>query len=367
MTIINLIINFIANGISAYSMSGNYGKDSAYAYLFYSVCAYGLPLIIGAMADYVTYRLKDKTALIHRRFYWGIIVLGAIFSLTGMYAGFYALGAGNALVTVGCCLGAASDNSGRKVRGSAVGMVLAAGIPGILVGDVLADFTSLRLIIQNVWIVLLLLMVLIGLIYIVCRERNLQFVTAEPGEIDGELINNPSENSKEAAVETSEYKDKKYKDKKYNNKYKIDSSKTSLKRDTKALLGDWGSALGCLLLSGLCAYVYVRNNYEWQTELVPAVVSVVLATLGMIAGSMAWDFFEKSRKVILIIVAAVMAVIAFAMSMFDFTYIRVVALLLANTAMAISVCGACKRLKNIRGLVIGLSCAGGMISAILAV
>lgn len=277
MLAIYSIIHFIANGISAYSMSAKYGKDSAYAYLFYGICAYVVPMLLGIVCDVVTSKLKIDAGPVRRRFYWGITMLGTVFVLVGMYFGLYALGVGNALVTMGSLLGCMHDDTGKRSGAKGIGIILAAGIPGLWVGNVAADFTSAYRYIQNVWIASAIIMALVGFMYIIYKERSLQFVAVKQ---DSDAYN--------GVAETDEVIQDKF-----SPSYLV-------------------VAFGCILISALGAFVATKVIYDWRTNIVASVLVLLAVVVGRAGGSIVASVI-KSKKVsiLLMLVLGVLGVVAF--------------------------------------------------------
>lgn len=340
MLAIYSIIHFIANGISAYSMSAKYGKDSAYAYLFYGICAYVVPLLLGIVCDVVTSKLKIDAGPVRRRFYWGVTMLGMVFALVGMYFGLYALGVGNALVTMGSLLGCMHDDTGKRSGAKGVGIILAAGIPGLWVGNVAADFTSAYRYIQNVWIASAIIMALVGFMYIIYKERSLQFVAVKQ---DSDAYN--------GVAETDEVIQDKF-----SPSYFV-------------------VAFGCILISALGAFVATKVIYDWRTNIVASVLVLLAVVVGRAGGSIVASVI-KSKKVsiLLILVLGVLGGVAFVFGSYmlgsaggangiaSTSSVRiifgVVAHLLMNVLLSMIAFYLVDRYKKLRGVSLGLMYVG---------
>ena len=353
MIVINSIIHFLINGISAYSMSAEYGRDSAYAYLFFMLCATVPILPAGIIADYVTSKFNKNALLVSRRFYWGIAVLGILFSLLGMYAGQYALGVGNALVTVGCGLGCMEnmslDGEKKKKRGAAeTGLFLASGVPGVLIGEILADFTSVRVIIQNVWIVLTILMTLIGFIFIVFREYNFQYVAVDEKGL-------PDRNA-ERAGEASDSDGSSEKGPAGNRK------KLSVKEIIKNIL----LVLSATAAVAGCSFHIHRMNLDWHTELLPVMATVLLMVAGIAVGSVLADSLAETKWKLVYAAALILSVATVAVGMFcTDNILGIIVLLIAGMVSVFVLCRLEICFVNRKGTVLGFMSIGMLVGFLL--
>lgn len=330
MVAIYSVINFIVNGISAFSMSAKYGKDSAYAYLFYGLCAYVIPLLIGIVCDVVVSKIKNNTGLIHRRFYWGVTVLGVVFSLLGMYFGLYALGVGSALVTTGAGLGCMHIDSGKSSNVKYIGLFLAVGSPGLWIGNVLADFTSVQVYIQNIWIALMIIMVVIGFMYIIYRERSFQFVAVkQPDDI---------------YTEQNE---------------KIEETGDGRFRPTYIL-----AVAGCMVIAAYSSYMLQAVDFDWRKMLVPSLAAVFATAIGRGLGPFLIGKI-KSRKVS-VCIAALICVTAIGGFFFkQYMAVGIIELLLVGCLMSGALYFSSYKYRKLRGLSIGMTCLGSFIGFLL--
>ncbi len=183
MLAINSVLHFIVDGICAYSMFGTYGADGTQNYLFYNLFAFALQMPIGALADLVLLKIGEKNGMIIKRFYFSVMLLGVIFTVIGMFAGFLALGVGNALFHIGGGMRTIKDDTEKKLFGRGLGVFVAPGALGIFAGKFLADLGLTEVVVRNVWIGIALLMILLGFMRLWYEERHLVFVETRPGSI----------------------------------------------------------------------------------------------------------------------------------------------------------------------------------------
>lgn len=322
MVAISLIVNFIVNGISAYAMSAKYGIEGTTLYVVFTVCAYALPILIGGVSDIVSAKLRKNSGLVLRRFHWGITILGLLFSLIGMYAGVYALGVGNALTVVGSGMSIIHDDSGKKVSVFPIATFLAVGIPGYWVGNVLAGFTSLYVYIQNLWIALSIIIVAVGLLYIVYRERSFQFVSIGKSE----RTNNPG-----IDVETKE------------------TVKEKIGLLYVALL-TWQ-----LISSSIGAFEACIYNYGWYDQLLLSVIKLGVVVLGLVCGGLIAQVY-CARKSIFFSIAGILSVLAAVFIIVPGTYLLVgmASLFFTNIVMAMLASRITTEYPRVRGISIGI-------------
>lgn len=330
MVAIYSVINFIVNGISAFSMSAKYGNDSAYAYLFYGICAYVFTLIPGIVCDVVTSKIKNNTGLIHRRFYWGVTLLGIIFSLLGMYFGLYALGVGNALVTVGAGLGCMHRDSGKSNGAKNIGIFLAAGVPGLWLGNVLADFTSVQVYIQNIWIALMIIMIVIGFMHIIYRERSLQFVALKQTE----NIYSDSRADREEAEGNEE------------------AEGGAGFKPVYILI-----VLACLIISAVGGFILKEISFDWRQMLILSLVSLLAMAAGRLLGAYL-PCVIKSRTLRVVVSIGIGALAVTGIFFRKIAAVGIAELLLTNVLMSGSIYFSTYNYKKLRGLSLGIACTG---------
>lgn len=329
--IIYSIIHFIAYGISSYSMSAYYGKDSAYAYLFYGICAYALPVILGGVCDIVTSRLKHDSGLIHRRFYCGVTLLGALFSLIGMYWGLYALGVGNALITIGAGLGSMHDDTGKKNNARYIGIFLGAGIPGLWIGNILAEFTNIQVIVQNVWIASMCIAVLVCVMYLLYRERSFQFVSVAQSDDIYSAVQTSGEKGEPAERFKPIY-----------------------------LLG----LMLCIASAFLCSAIALRVRFDWKTMLYPSVGTIVAMAAGRVLGGTVTEHVKK-RKILILLGIGAAALAGVLWGFKDNIVPGIMCLSAINFLMSMTVYYIADRYPKLRGITLGAAYLGLFIGFLL--
>ena len=136
MLIINSILHFVIDGICAYMMFGVYGANDTSAYLFYNFCAFALQMPFGALADLVCIRMFGADSQKKKKFYQLITIMGIIFTVTGMFAGYIVLGIGNALFHVGGGLRTILDDRSNHKKGADLGIFVSPGALGLFAGRI---------------------------------------------------------------------------------------------------------------------------------------------------------------------------------------------------------------------------------------
>ncbi|MBR4277853.1 MAG: hypothetical protein IKQ28_05400 [Lachnospiraceae bacterium] len=174
MLVINAILHLLIDGICAFSMFGKYAERGAEAYLFYNLFAFALQMPFGALCDAVCSKLSGR--LVIKRFYWGVTLLGVLFTILGMAFGFPALGVGNALFHIGGGLTSIKEDDERKLKGAGLGAFVAPGAIGIFLGKELSAFSSLGVYIRNAFIFLTLALVLAGFLRLYYEEKHFIFL-----------------------------------------------------------------------------------------------------------------------------------------------------------------------------------------------
>lgn len=331
MLTINSIFHLIIDAICAYSIFGFYGVDNLNAYIIYNLCAFTLQMPFGAVLDLVTYKLKKASDHTAKRFYWLVTALGAVVTLVGMYSGPIALGVGNALFHIGGGVNTIKEDENRRMKGAGMGIFVAPGAIGLFLGRTLSEFTTLTVEIRNVMICICALLILAGFLRLQYEIRHCNFIKVESCRPD-EII--PGVTKKHITSKKREAS-------------KLPSAKGH------AILAVLVAVIGCFVVVALRSYIGLEVTFPWKKGFVLPLIATLAVAGGKALGGI---FAAKFGELKTILLSLGLAIFCFAFS--KYAVFGILALLLFNMTMPVTLYILIKRLPLFSGLSFGLLTVG---------